>query len=107
MITLPNFKRGDTWSLDCTYKRQGTPVSVADISIRSQIRKSDYTMVTDLIVTKGDQATKPGTFALTPKVSDTTTWPLDKLICDIEFTSNGVVLSTETFTIPVVEEVTQ
>ena len=107
MITLPNFKRGDTWSLDCTYKRQGTPVSVADISIRSQIRKADYTMVTDLTVTKGDQAKAPGTFALTPKVSDTATWPLDKLICDIEFTAGGVVLSTETFTIPVVEEVTK
>lgn len=107
MITLPNFKRGDTWSLDCTYKRAGTPTSIETISIRSQIRKSDYTMVTELNVAKADQAATPGKFTLTPKVADTKTWPLGSLICDIEFTMNGVVLSTETFSIPVVEEVTQ
>ena len=107
MITLPNFKRGDTWSLDCTYKRSGTPTSIDAISIRSQIRKQDYTMITDLTVTKGDQATAPGSFKLTPKVTDTTTWPLGNAICDIEFTMNGTVISTETFTLPIVEEVTK
>lgn len=107
MVTLPPFKRGDTWSLTAAFTKNKTGVDITDVGIKSQIRKSSKELVTELIVTKADQVKSPGYFVLTPADPDTSNWPIDRLVCDVVFSSAGRVISTETFTIPIITEVTK
>lgn len=104
-ISLPLFKRGDTFNLTCTYKQGGVPHSLNGIDIKSQIREASI-LVTELTVTKANQTTNPGVFVLTPTVTDTATWPLGNLLCDIQFSENGLIRSTETFYVAIIEQVT-
>lgn len=98
------FKRGDTFSLACTYKVDGTPASVSSLTIESQIRNSRNLLIQDLNVTKHLDT---GKFTLTSPSEETSTWPISVLQCDIQFSENGIVRSTQTFDISVVEEVTK
>ena len=99
-------KRGDTFTLACTYKQNGTAASVANLTIRSQVRDSSGALVEELTVTKANQTTNPGVFVLA--AADPMDWPVDVLSCDIQFSdSDDVVRSTQTFQIPVIEDVTQ
>lgn len=99
-------KRGDTFTLACTYKQNGVATSVTDFNIRSQVRDSTGALVEELTATKANQATSPGVFVLA--AADPMDWPVDILSCDIQFSdSDDVVRSTQTFQIPVVEDVTQ
>ena len=98
-------KRGDTFTLACTYKQNGVVYDVTNFTIRSQVRDSEGMLVSELTVTKADQSTNPGVFVLA--AAGATAWPVDILSCDIQFSdSEGVVRSTQTFKIPVVEDVT-
>ena len=104
-VSLPLFKRGDTFSLACTYKQGGVPFDITYIDIKSQIREATV-LVTELNVTKANQSTNPGVFILTPAQDETVSWPLGNLICDIQFTESGVIRSTETFYVAIIEQVT-
>jgi hypothetical protein len=103
--TLPEFKRGDSFAISCTYKQNGTPHSVFAVDIKCQV-KQGTTLVTEMNISKADQAASPGVFVLLPQSSDTALWPLGNLLCDIQFTEGGVVRSTETFYINIIEQVT-
>ncbi len=99
-------KRGDTFTLACTYKQNGVAVSIADFMIRSQVRDSSGALVEELTATKANQAINPGVFVLS--AADPMDWPVDVLSCDIQFSDvDDVVRSTQTFQIPVIEDVTQ
>lgn len=100
MITLPPVKRGDSFQLVGVYYVGGQPADVAGIDIRSQVRSSTGELVQELAVIKGSET---GSFVLDAGVID---WPIDVLRCDIEFSDAGTVRSTETFFIPVEEDVT-
>jgi hypothetical protein len=104
-VSLPKFKRGDTFALTCIYKQEGIAHDLTNITIKCQIREATI-LVTDLDVTKANQTTNAGVFVLTPSVGDTTTWPSGNLLCDIQFTEGGVVRSTETFFVSLIEQVT-
>ena len=104
-ISLPEFKRGDTFAMTCTYKQDGTPYDITSIDIKCQI-KQGTTLVTEMNVTKADQTARPGVFVLTPQSAETVLWPLGSLLCDIQFTEGGVVRSTETFYVTIIEQVT-
>lgn len=98
------FKRGDTFSLTCTYKVNGVPTSVSAYNIDSQIR----TKRGDLVATLSDtKQVNTGVFTLVPTVSDTSEWPVDVLQCDIQLSENGTIRSTDTFYVVVVEEITK
>ena len=103
------FKRGDTFSLQCTYKDSaGAPASVTGLTINSQIRNSyGGTLVATLTAVPLDQTTHVGQFNLVPVVSDTSGWPVGNLICDLQITNGTTVRSSDSFIIPVVEDVTQ
>lgn len=103
---LSPIKRGDTFILACTYKQDGVPTSVELFTIRAQVRDSSENLVQELNVAKPDQEVSPGVFVLSAgQIND---WPLDLLRCDIQFSDEeGVVRSTQTFYIPVVEDVTR
>jgi hypothetical protein len=102
--TIP-FKQSDTFILACTYREDGTPVDLTTFEIASQVRDSSGTLVADLTVTLADQGTDPGVFTLS--CADTSPWPIDLLPCDIQFTLDGNVRSTQTFFVAVEPEVTR
>lgn len=111
---LPPFKRGDTYMLTCTYKIDGTPVSLAGKTMRAQIRTRRGELVAELNATAAaDQTANPGRFTIVPVDPDTTGWPAGTYErpefhqIDIEITENGVITSSETFIQPVIEDVTR
>lgn len=104
ILQLPNFKRGDTFNLACVYKQNGTPVSVAPFTIRAQLRDSGNVLIQELAVSKANQTTSPGSFTIS--AGATIGWPIDLLRGDIQFTENGNIRSTETFSIQIIEGVT-
>jgi hypothetical protein len=98
-------KRGDSFLMACVYKVGGAPADVTNYAIRSQVRDSSDNLVQELTVTKADQTTDKGVFVLSAGVI--AAWPIDLLRCDIEFSEEATVRSTQTFMIPVVEDVTR
>jgi hypothetical protein len=104
MKTLAEFKRGDTFILECTYKVDGAPVSIAGKTITSQIRRVNGNLIADMVVTPDNS--NPARFSLEPD-TDTADWPIDVLLCDIEIVESGFVRSSQTIKIPVVEDITR
>ena len=98
------FKRGDTFSLNCTYKRNNVPVSVVGFDIDCQIRDRRGVLIATLADTKQELT---GVFTLEPTIADTSSWPVDVLKCDIQLSENGVIRSTDTFLVVVLEEITK
>jgi hypothetical protein len=103
--TIQPIKRGDSFLMACIYKVGGVATDVTNYTIKSQVRNSSDDLVQQLTVTKADQSTDPGAFVLSAGVISA--WPIDLLRCDIEFSEEGTVRSTQTFMIPVVEDVTR
>lgn len=106
---LPDFKRGDTYQLTCTYKGDGTTASsVAAFTIAAQLRTSAGTLVAEMTITKLTQSGATlGQFTVEPTDPDTTGWPLGRLEMDLEITEAGVIRSSETMVQPVVKDVTR
>jgi len=104
MNTLSDFKRGDTFILVCVYKVDDVPTSIDNLTIASQIRQANGSLVANMAVEPDDL--NPARFFLTPD-TETTTWPLDVLQCDIEITDDEFVRSSQTFFIPVVKDITR
>ena len=98
------FKRGDTFTLTCTYKVDGVPTSVTSIDIDSQIRDNRGALVQDLAVTK---LVGTGEFTLIATATETAEWPVSVLRCDVQFSKGGSVRSTQTFDISVAEDITR
>ncbi|MBU3640023.1 hypothetical protein [Polynucleobacter sp. AP-RePozz3-80-G7] len=127
MKALSPFKRGDTFSLDCTNKKRradanGAPIKVDgkyiydpealtnQTLIKAQLRDPvTMSLVDDLqIVFNANQTDSPGKFVMLSSVNaDTGTWPLGSVICDLEVTVNGKVRSSDSFLIPIIEDVTK
>lgn len=103
MQFIDKFKRGDTFFLSVTYKVDETPSDISEMTISSQIRSSSGSLIDSMIVQKLEEI---GKFTLTSNVN-TNTWPLGKVFCDIQFSEGGIVRSTESFGINVIEEVTK
>ena len=95
-------KRGDTFSLTCTYKVDGVAVSLSSTTIRSQVR-SGSSLVDSLLVTK---LSSVGVFTLVATAAQTKLWNVETLECDIEFINNDITRSTNTFNIKVERDVT-
>ncbi|MEN9885466.1 MAG: hypothetical protein RL758_44 [Pseudomonadota bacterium] len=107
MPTLSEFKRGDTFQLACTHKVNDVATSVTGFAIASQIRDELGSLVATLTATLANQSVSPGLFYLSPSTPATTAWPTGRLQCDIQITSGGVIRSTVTFAVPVVEDITK
>lgn len=97
-------KRGDTLEWVVTLTQEGTGVDISDWTITSQIRQ-DTTLIASLTVTKTDSAN--GVFSLTATASSTASWALGTHSADIEFIdASGFVVSSQTFTIQLVKDIT-
>lgn len=96
-------KSGNTFSLQNRVTNQSGPVNLSGWVIKSQVRDGQ-TLVANLTATITDAGS--GEYSL-KFVGSTSTWPVKKLRCDIQYrTSDGVVVSTETFFIDVEQGVT-
>ena len=104
------FKRGDTFAATCTYKQAGVAVPITTQEIKSQLRTESGKLVCDFLVTVNpNQTTYPGQFTLTlanPALTETFPAPAD-LFCDIQVKQNGSIISTSTFIIPTVMDITR
>lgn len=108
MQTLAPFKRGDTFSLACTWKQLGVATTVTGLVIAAQIRNLiGMTLIVDLAVVVSDQSINPGAFILVPAISDTSAWPIGSLICDLQITNGTTIRSSDSFLIPVIEDITK
>ena len=100
-------KRGDTLQLGCTYKgRDGVAQSLAGHDVRCQIRDASSTLLATLTVNLADQTVNPGEFALFASASDTALWPVGRYVMDIQIANGAVVISTETVTLKVLQDIT-
>ncbi|OGB70426.1 MAG: hypothetical protein A2496_14290 [Burkholderiales bacterium RIFOXYC12_FULL_60_6] len=106
MKSIGPFKRGNTFSLACTWKDGGVPTSVSGLTITSQLRaQGTLNLVATLAVLVSDQVISPGIFALIS--GDTKLWPVGTMVCDIVITQGDIVRSSESFWVTVAEGVTR
>lgn len=100
-------KRGDTFSLAGTVLGVSSGATVA----RAQLRGNTppYLLVQTLNVTLGPYVDDVTPRALLVEQSTSSTaWPIGTLLCDVEFDEpGGIVVSSPTFAINVVLDVTQ
>ena len=99
------FKRGDTFILYCQLTEDdGTPISLQNWDVKSKIRKVNKDLIATLDYVTIDIPN--GRFKLRT-TSDTSKWPIGQHFCDIEYTTDtDRVMSTQTFIIDVVEDIT-
>lgn len=103
-----NFKRGDTFSLLCTRQDSaGAPVNLTGYTITSTARVG--TSFSDILTVTITSAAA-GQFTLSETAANTANWPISSdasiMYCDVQFVFSGVVKSSETFIINVIEDIT-
>ncbi|HJV73180.1 MAG TPA: hypothetical protein VJ654_03075 [Noviherbaspirillum sp.] len=106
MATI-DFKLGDTFEYSGQFKdATGNPVDMTGWTTRSQIRdKATKSLIVELTTSWLDITL--GIFHLVTD-ADTTAWPVASLLMDIQLTDSlSRVVSTDTLTINVIEDVTK
>jgi len=102
------FIRGDDFNIPMTLTNpadNGTPVPLTDWVIASQVRYARK-LITDLEVVIIDA--NLGQFTISKSKSNTASWPIRKLKCDIQFDRPGEGrVSSRTFIIDCLEDQTQ
>ena len=102
-------KRGDTYSLQCTYTdAAGAAIDLTGYTINSKARDEDgvllFSVTTGAGITVTDAAA--GQFTLQVEATATDDWEPALYAQDIEYVLAGVVKSSETFYINVIADVT-
>lgn len=98
-----DWKRGDHFSIACQYKDDAgvnTDFTSLGITVRSQVRRPDGRLVSELAVTLG----ATGAYLLDHA---TTGWPLGDLIWDIQYTLATKPFSTQTMIVRVTRGATE
>ena len=105
MATL-NHKRGDTMDFLFTAETSGVAIDLTGYTITSQARATDDTVLQSFTVTITDAAN--GQFTITATNAETELWSPGQYNMDIEFVDgSGTVVSTETFVLNVIADVTR
>jgi hypothetical protein len=101
-------KRGDTFERTCTYKRGGALFDLTGTTIVVTIETSCGTLVDTLsVVLAAQSGATLGQFTISKAYVSTESWPLGRHVADIQYTfPDGKRLSTRTFFVEVVEDVT-
>lgn len=102
MIT---FKRGDTFLVSASLTDElDEPIPMTGWALpRAHVRNSTDALISELVAAWVNQAL--GTYSLS--LANTNSWPIEKLYCDVEYvTDSSQVISTETFEIKVVKDIT-
>ena len=99
-------KRGDTFEIIVDFTLNGDPQDIADWQIRSQIRDGNKNLLKELDINPIDLTL--GQFSLNATAAETRDWTPAVYQCDIEFIDNtGFVVSSSTFNITVIRDVTR
>ena len=103
MKKLRPIKRGDTFAFYADIKdAEGSPIEISAQNIRCQFRDNSDKLVSELTTSATDT---PGKYLFTEE--STGSWPVGILQSDIELTIDGVITSSETFSISVEKDVTR
>jgi hypothetical protein len=96
-------KRGGTLLLALLLSdTSGNPIDLTGVTIAAQLRDAGSSLVEQLTITP---AADVGAAVI--EATDTATWPIGRLLCDIKVSFGGIVLVTDTFAVRVIQEVTQ
>lgn len=108
-------KKGDTFSVLCQRTNEsGTPLSISGLTITSSVRSTGgFSAALSTAVVNASL----GQFTIGATSGQTSTWPVYQsmdgtvakgniLYCDVQYSSAGVIESTETFQILVEEDIT-
>ncbi len=107
MVRIP-FKRGDTFLLEGVLSSSGTPQDMTGWTVRAQARAGTLVIEFDVEYTNRAIGVYRLRKAHDAAVNPTTGWPVKVIQCDIEYVSAaGQVMSTETFEIDVLADVTR
>jgi len=103
-LSINAIKTGDTFELYGLYKVAEVPTSLTNYTITSQVRDSRGLLIANLPVFLLSQILFPGQFRVGAIEID---WPVGVYQCDIQFIDyTNYVRSTETFLIPVEQDIT-
>lgn len=107
-----NHKQGDTLTITGTWTdSSGVVIDLTGYTIASQVRVvTGTTFVDDL--TAAIVSAAEGSFSVSATATQTALWPITKgqygrTYCDIQFSKAGVVVSSDTFEIVVLRDITQ
>lgn len=101
-----SIKKNDTFLVACTYSdSQDVPQNLTSVDIKSQIRTISDTLVCELVVVKADQTTNVGQYMLRQPVGFS--FEVGSYLWDIQYTTSGVVTSTETIELQVENDITK
>jgi len=102
-------KRGDTLSLSCQWLDSNEdPIDLTGYTIDCQVRAVGFVDTLAVVVTNAAL----GQFVLFSGATLTESWPVtssqaSRLFCDVQFTQGPIVVSSETFQVIVLEDITQ
>lgn len=104
MQSLGKIKRGDTFSFTAELKDNATgePLTGAADKLRCQGR---HYLKDELIVEMAITETTPGVYLFA--AGSTSEWDIKKILFDVEYTSDGVISSSETFSVEVEADITR
>ncbi|MDD3039750.1 hypothetical protein [Bacteroides sp.] len=95
-------KRGDTFDFSCILTDDaGTPLSGKALNIKCEIRDVEKTLLKSFTITESDT---PGTYLFRSGTAD---WQKRQAYMDIQYTEDGIIVSSETILIVLREDVTQ
>lgn len=98
------FKRGDTFSADCTAwldDAMTEPRPLTGVTIESAARFARFSQQFTVSITDAEN----GEFNISATAAETALWPVACMRADIQYTAAGSVDSTETFYINVAEDI--
>ena len=100
---IPIIKRGDTFAFTAAFEENSAPVTGIAEKLMSQVRDPFDKKIADLQIA---ETSTPGTYLLKTD-EPTADWPEGQIYCDIQYSENDVVTSSETFSINVIKDVTR
>lgn len=101
-MKLYKIKRGDTFKIKPSklVSDSGLDTPLAGYTIACQVRDAKDVLIVDIPITLS-------TYSFESSAVDTSPWPVVDLYCDIQFTKDGMSISSDTFTIRVEKGITQ
>jgi hypothetical protein len=94
--TRIQLKQGDTFSLGCVARMDGVIMNLTNVTIKSQLWYKGTLIAECTVIRINDLQ---GEFQLRIENTETVKFPIGTLLSDIEYTINGQVVSTTTFSV--------
>ncbi len=101
-MSVPTIKKGNTFAFTAVFDDNGPVTGIAN-KLKAQVRDPFDKLLAELQISEtGTQ----GTYLFRAE-QNTEDWPIGQLLCDIQYSENDVVTSSETFYFNVVKDVTR